>query len=621
MLEEVKKLSNICGRIVSTFSSKLPVGLSSCQVVSSIRAATKLLKDLTRESNQLFADEINPILDKIHTLSEEDETDFFNLAQKLSSFTVRVDTGMALKIYQALLKRARFLGDTEKKLKYLYWCGITLFYHKDSRNAEILEYFQEGADYCTAYLEFKSKESRQYIHRCLGNCVMVLFAGFEPEKAKEKMDKVLSFWNELMFLGIDVDFPWTTYFLSCLHHYRSFFTRKMHSNPKALTREEIKSIYKVSLEISKLSHTDETAGKLTGATRYDLGLWEAQFVSGQINMTLFCENVKRAQQRFAANDYSSNALHANIMQPCFLMFYAKVFLSDSETAEKIISEQLEYVTNYMKALPPEIDPVSISTYIALFARSTAELLPPDVHFQLIVKLTTFRHIPTYAHAITVSKLSGCIAAALVNKNPEQFIGLLGIETAEQAVEMCGDIINLASNCGLCHDVGKLPFIRNQTMYARRLSNDEINLVRDHVKEGLGYFSKNQKNETVAAYRSVIEGHHVYYNGLGGYPDSFDICSSKYKTLINIITVADSIDAATDDIGKVYADYISLDEVIKEITETAGTRYSPYIAELLSEETLKEKLKEILSRERECAYYEAYRFACGVDKKGGESNDK
>ena len=60
------------------------------------------------------------------------------------------------------------------------------------------------------------------------------------------------------------------------------------------------------------------------------------------------------------------------------------------------------------------------------------------------------------------------------------------------------------------------------------------------------------------------GHHKTYDGKGGYPLEFDNLNSKYKSAIDLISISDSIDAATDVLGRNYANgknfYSLLDEL-------------------------------------------------------------
>ena len=46
-------------------------------------------------------------------------------------------------------------------------------------------------------------------------------------------------------------------------------------------------------------------------------------------------------------------------------------------------------------------------------------------------------------------------------------------------------------------------------------------------------------------------HHCYYNGKGGYPNDVPSCPPEIKGIVDALSVADSLDAATDNIGRCY----------------------------------------------------------------------
>jgi HD-GYP domain-containing protein (c-di-GMP phosphodiesterase class II) len=85
-------------------------------------------------------------------------------------------------------------------------------------------------------------------------------------------------------------------------------------------------------------------------------------------------------------------------------------------------------------------------------------------------------------------------------------------------------------------------------------------------------------------------------------------------IVHIITVADSIDAATDDIGTAYHEKKSLEDVVAEIKTESGRRYSPAVAEALDDEKLFAEIRRILDIERPAAFYTAYKYAWDLREK-------
>ena len=59
------------------------------------------------------------------------------------------------------------------------------------------------------------------------------------------------------------------------------------------------------------------------------------------------------------------------------------------------------------------------------------------------------------------------------------------------------------------------------------------------------------HNSTAAYADVAKGHHLWYDCSRGYPYDFNTFDSPVKTIIDIVAVADCMDAATDSVGRSY----------------------------------------------------------------------
>ncbi len=111
--------------------------------------------------------------------------------------------------------------------------------------------------------------------------------------------------------------------------------------------------------------------------------------------------------------------------------------------------------------------------------------------------------------------------------------------------------------------------------------------------------------STAEYADIAEGHHLWYNGKGGYPMGFSAEKSGMKILIDIVTIADCMDAATDSVGRSYNSGKTFNEFREEVKKDAGIRYSPCVAEILYDEKLEEEITFILKECRKQAYLNTY----------------
>ena len=602
------ELQSVYDQIARHQIGRLEPGLSAEQVISSFKDIRERLSALRLESERIMNDHLFPMLEDMSAISCEDEEALFATAQKISAYETRTDPALALKIYQGLLDWSRARQDDAKILKYLYWCGITLNFFSQDEREKILKYFKEGASYAEEYHSFEDPETRKYVHRCLGNTSMVYYFMDEPEKAMDVDEYAFCFWNGLMFSGADPDFPWLNYFLTCLNHRYSTLSTNVHTDPDSETRDVLKKLLETAIMINKLYHKNRESFRVFGGTRYDYVLWEAQFLNGLISFDMLCENIEKRKAEFAPDDYSPDAMYVRHDLNIYMMFYAKSMQRLSDIKDELVAAVSNDTIEYFSKIPASVDPKDVSEQLLNSALHLSSTFKPDEQLDFVKEMTTFRHIPTYAHSIMVSKIAQRLTEFLISDSPQCFVGCLGIAVQGDVRKKAGELRRYAEKSGLCHDIGKISFILNPYINVRILTDEEREFIRRHPSYGKSMMMRDDEAPDSDAYMDVIVGHHKYYDNSGGYPDDFDIAGSENRIMIDIISVADSIDAATDDTIKTHSRAKSLDEVCGEIIAGAGTRYSPVVAGALEDGGVRDSIAAILENERTGAYYTAYRHA-------------
>lgn len=606
MQERLMQLRELCDRYREIDSGLLSPDLTEGGVLEEMRARTAKLIAWRKESTELLEGRVYPMLDELEQIDDALEADLFATAQKLSAYTVRIDSGLALKIYEALLARARALERGDLILKYLYWCGITCYYVDHRLLADrAYAYFAEGADYDARYEQLPDAQTRAYVHRCLGNCSMMLHGMDRHEEAYAAEVRALSFWNRVMFIGMDEDLPWTAYFLSVLNHRHSYACRDLRSHPTEAARERLARNLSNTMALNRLHHANPGQSTPHGETRYDFVLWEARFLSGLISYQQLCENVVKCQNELSPDDFSNNALYVRVQLTSFLLHYGNHFLPDGAEKKAFLNEMTRGVFDFMSSIPATADPGIVGSHLLLLANNMTDVYSPLEHMRLVLKLTTHRHIPTYAHSIMVGEVAACLVRALMERHPEAFIGLPGIAGEPDARAKREELIAFVRLAGLCHDVGKIEFVHNPSYYTRRLTDAENTVLRNHPVSGKKLLSRLSDDPETEGIVDIILGHHRHFDGTGGYPEDFDARASRYRLLIEVISVADAVDAGTDSAGKSYAPAVSLEEIARQIQEGAGTKYAPLIASLLKEKDVLANLSELITDGRRRAYYQAY----------------
>lgn len=217
------------------------------------------------------------------------------------------------------------------------------------------------------------------------------------------------------------------------------------------------------------------------------------------------------------------------------------------------------------------------------------------------KLLLKRHLPTFIHINMVANMAVTIARELIDKSPSVIaVKDFPAETLKDREE---EFLKFIEEAALFHDLGKSRIGDIVSQQTRPITRDEFGIIKSHPTFGAQYIEKAQ---FLSKYKDVILGHHKFYDGSGGYPMDYDNTRSPYRAVVDLITICDCLDAATDFLSRNYSFAKSIDEVYKELYAGKGSRYNPYIAEFMfNDKDLKDKLRYITGEGRIQKYYEIY----------------
>lgn len=243
---------------------------------------------------------------------------------------------------------------------------------------------------------------------------------------------------------------------------------------------------------------------------------------------------------------------------------------------------------------PFLDWYVIRFYLSFLALEEDE----KIQMEWLEKFLVKRDVTTYIHSSMVSELAFALAEDMLENSPEIFEGTWNY-TTDDVIKNRKHILDYIKVAAFFHDIGKTRIGNVIDTQTRKIDELEFSIIKSHPSEGAELLDKVP---LLLPYRDVIIGHHRSYDGKNGYPDSFDNTKSEVRTVIDLVTICDCIDAATDNYGRNYTNGKNADCVIEEIYEGRGRRYNPQIAEYLhSSETLREKIGHLTTVRRNEKY--------------------
>lgn len=271
----------------------------------------------------------------------------------------------------------------------------------------------------------------------------------------------------------------------------------------------------------------------------------------------------------------------NVLLPYVNYFYlndlADVPFRRKRAAVKQMYEDI--ITIYHHRLDQQMDNsyVKYLNFFATYPRAI-KYLKEEERIRYLNELNVATQVTTYAHSVNVAMIARELMEGILEYQPELLKGALG-EIRHGKVwldsKKCLDFIYEAA---FYHDIGKNGIISTVNNDYRPLTDEEYAIIKTHP--ALGAELLKIAPSLYEKYHDTTLGHHKWYNGKGGYPEDFDNTKSPKRILIDIITLSDCMQAATERIGRNYKEGKTFDMVMEEFRKGAGTKFNPDLVKFI-----------------------------------------
>ena len=381
--------------------------------------------------------------------------------------------------------------------------------------------------------------------------------------------EALAIWNDERAQALDGEDEEFVYFIE-----RMRLTVTLYENVSALTDEE-KTIFE---RLIAESYTDGETDPMIVCVDRVLKNYEGE-VSNEDTVRYL---IGYFDELFSALDHTKDPNEQeDYIDNCYNVIGTLCYYMDGDknvpSARADIIERMNKLRLYVKSLPYTFFTSEMNRYVYMLYQRIKSFLSYEEKKEYLLEVVMFRQPITCIHSLMVESISETLCRYLLEKRPELFIGVADTTSIEEVVSKKYDILKFVSESALFHDVGKISMVDVINTQNRRLSDVEFKKIKTHPKNGLALLDKDKD---FAEFFDVIVGHHRFFDGSAGYPEDFDNVSSKIRIVIDIVTIADCTDAATDILGRNYAKGKTFSDVLKEFEQGAGTRYNPDIVECI-----------------------------------------
>lgn len=293
---------------------------------------------------------------------------------------------------------------------------------------------------------------------------------------------------------------------------------------------------------------------------------------------------KRYRQEFRKridNERFDHIELQNVLLPYVNFFYlndlADVPFRRKRAAVKQMYEDI--ITIYHHRLDQQTDN-SYVKYLIFFATypRAIKYLKEEERIRYLNELNVATQVTTYAHSVNVAMIARELMEGILEYQPELLKGALGKIRHGKVLLNSKKCLDFIYEAAFYHDIGKNGIISTVNNDYRPLTDEEYAIIKTHP--ALGAELLKIAPSLYEKYHDTTLGHHKWYNGKGGYPEDFDNTKSPKRILIDIITLSDCMQAATERIGRNYKEGKTFDMVMEEFRKGAGTKYNPDLVKFI-----------------------------------------
>ncbi len=585
-----------------------------------LRQKSWALRELMRKNTELIGQYIQPLMSGRETLTPE------TAAELANQVFVFIDEGyhdFLLGFEMGKLVEQYYTRNYDAGILIRIWSVLGTEYH-NMENPEYavrsVEYYHKVIEYADRYFEFKDWVVRKRILLSFYNYTMVKehWTHTDCDTLEKEINQALEFWSRPDVVALDGDKYNLKELADELKYdmYNNKITRDS-DNEEEFIRTNQHFIESGISTIKELynERCEKIGNPLEMEEEIYITYYHCLFYHGEITRDEYYNKYYEYVDYVCTYDelkdteelryYDSNFFTVSMHHVPFIIniCYSPQWHRDDKTA--IAQKMFQNVLDFVRALPHTYDDAFVNGDLSLLLENltTIKEMSEILNFRTVMEITINREPSTAIHANMVRRIALRLFSEIYHTKPELLIGCLNTGSLIEVIEHITEFENYLSEGALIHDIGKIEISDIINRQTRMITDFEWKIIKNHPQAGVKMAGQS---EYLKRYIPVILGHHKDYNGKGGYPEDYNNVKADNRFLVDIIRIADCLDAATDMIGRNYTEGKSFEEVVTEFVAGRGTKYNPDIVDIITgNDKLKEELTQILTDGREQTYFDIY----------------
>lgn len=551
------------------------------------------ISELKAENMSLLNRSLFPILDDLHNASAETVASLEAFAEQLMDWSTNLDCGVYILIHDALLSLYRVRRDRGGIIKELYKLGMGLFYQ--NRSIEGVErkhsapfhfqnemVFTEAGSYLKFFDQVEDETTKGFIIRALAN---IAICAKDTRRRVAVSARILRIVRDEYYRNLAPGLPWDVFLRRT--------QQQMSANRDVLSKGDLSTEDLAAVLDACHAVFEPEANTDNPNIRWLWPYYEMEYSCGFVDLKTTLERMERLIRSIPYDQYDASGLYANVQLP---IYYGRLLRDNPSVRTKarylqFLSEAYEKMMRTMMTLPQDRQDDFFVYNLNLVVTDYFETDGVPPYEEIALKLMRRFAGMHYADALRTGALLKTLCRFIDRSDPSFFSDLDFLRDAPDAETRSAALADYAEKCGMFCDFGLIKMNFDRLVRTRSLFDPEFALYQLHAVSGHDDLAARK---STARYADVALGHHRWYNGAAGYPESYVRNESRYRQMTDVAAVAVYlIDRADEDPNAAILEAISL----------GGKRFSPLVTAFLDDPECRAELLQVLTADRE-RYYRA-----------------
>ncbi len=554
-----------------------------------------------------------PLLDNLPEAGETELAVLQEFAGRLFQVGEELDTGLFCQIHRALLSLARLKKDQNGMIRELYWLGIgrnNLCSRLLGLEMPMVDYymsrmrlcFTEAGAYLKYFDEIKDKDTRAYILRARANMSLGQFASHSEKIRRVKQS--LQILQDKYYQEMEPDLPWDRYIF--MVHRQMASSISFHKD-HVMSAEDVEAVME-SVYIVYQTRMQEAAERgeqmpIHSAFSY----YAISYYCGLDTLDGLLTKMEGLMDAADITDFSQETMYGLISLPAFycqyLVQYPELVLPREEYIESLYERILDYVDVFPDAPENEL----LFFYLRQLSCSFVETKGSVTYGEFLLRLLLRFAPDIYIQSYTVARAAAAFCSIILAEEPAFFDDIPEICAIEDRAAKQKAVSDYAWGCGLFHDAGKINFINLYAQTGRQWFEEEYEMAGLHTVQGSTCLAQCASTK---AYAVAALGHHSWYDGSGGYPETYRRLQCPERQMVDVIGLIDWLENVTEAQYLFTGAKMTFDEAVRTAISLEGRRFSPLLTARLRDAQIAERLRQAYAEGRQEACRQLYDMLSG-----------